>query len=161
MKRKTDDTSRTNPMITAQEAEALKGDLETLKDMAGAGDVKDTGYSATAQIDDICVDKDAINRKIHMLNRQLEQHKNQRVTDPRKRDQLYARRKELEDKFRECIESWQDLGVIRRDSPDWAPAYKKALERPRYEPYISEWKRIGLMLEPDDQFINSLDKFRK
>jgi len=148
-------------MITAQEAEALKGDLETLKDMAGAGDVKDTGYSATAQIDDICVDKDAINRKIHMLNRQLEQHKNQRVTDPRKRDQLYARRKELEDKFRECIESWQDLGVIRRDSPDWAPAYKKALERPRYEPYISEWKRIGLMLEPDDQFINSLDKFRK
>ena len=161
MRHKKDTTNENKPMITQQEAESLKNDLETLKDMAGAGEMGESGFSPTAQIDDIAVDKESLRRKIGILSRQLEAHKGQRVTDSAKRDKLYARRKELEEKFRDCIESWQDLGVIRRDSPDWAPAYKKAIERPRYEPYISEWKRIGLMLEPEDPFINSLDEFRK
>ena len=160
MKRTREDNNK-NPLITPQEAETLKNDLDTLKDMAGAGEMGETGYSPTAQIDDIAVDKESLRRKIAILSSQLDTHRNQRVTDKAKRDKLYARRKELEEKFRECIESYQDLGVIRRDSPDWAAAYRKAIERPRYEHYISEWKRIGLMLEPEDQFINDLNRFRR
>lgn len=159
MRKPADNTNR--PTITAQEAEAIQRDLSTLKDMAGAGEMKDTGYSPTAQIDDIAVDKESLNRKIRNLQAQLEAHRSQRVTDPSKRNAIMKRRAELEDKFKDCIESYRDLGVIRRDDPDWNSAYRKALERPKYEHYISEWKRLGLMLEPEDPFINSLDRFRK
>ena len=159
MRKPADNTNR--PTITAQEAEAIQRDLSTLKDMAGAGEMKDTGYSPTAQIDDIAVDKESLNRKIRNLQAQLEAHRSQRVTDPSKRNAIMKRRAELEDKFKDCIESYRDLGVIRRDDPDWNSAYRKALERHKYEHYISEWKRLGLMLEPEDPFINSLDRFRK
>jgi hypothetical protein len=153
-------TTGQQPLITAREAEAMKDDLEKLKEMAGAGEIKDTGYSATAQIDDLAIDKEGIRRKIDVLNRQLDAHKNQRVTDNRKRDELYARRKALEDKFGPYLESFRDLGVVRRDDPDWGPAYKKAMKRHEVEHYISEWRRIGIMLEPNDSDINNLDNLR-
>jgi hypothetical protein len=149
------------PLLTAQEAESMANDLENLKDMAGAGEMKDSGYSATAQIDDICIDKEAIRRKIDVLSRQLESHNSQKVVDGVKRRALESRRKELEDKFVPYLETYRDLAVVKRDSMDWHPAYKKALERPRVEHFIGEWKRIGLMLEPQDPLINSLDRLRK
>jgi len=154
-------TNTEKPLITAREAEAMKDDLEKLKEMAGAGEMRDTGYSATAQIDDIAIDKEGIRRKIAVLNRQLEAHKSQKVTDSRKRDELFARRKKLEEKFVPYLETFRDLGVIRRDDPDWNPAYKKAMSRHEVEPYINEWRRIGVMLEPDDSDINNLDNLRK
>ena len=155
-------TPKEQPIITAQEAEALKNDLETLKEMAGAGEMRDTGgYSATSQIDDIALDKEAMRRKIDILNRQLDAHKNQKVTDQSKRREIEKRRKFLEEKFLPYLETWRDLSVMRRDSPDWNPAYQKALRRHEVEHYISEWKRLGVMLEPDDAFINSLDNLRK
>lgn len=150
------------PVISAQEAEGIKQDLDTLKDMAGAGEMKETtGYSPTAQIDDICVDKESIKKKIDILTKQLDYHKNQRETDPIKRRELHARRKWLEDKFAPVLETFRDLGVVKRDSPDWHTAYQKAIDRPKYEHYIAEWKRIGIKLEPDDPSINNLDRLRK
>lgn len=150
----------TRPLITADEAGVIARDLEQLKEMGGAGEMSESGYTPTAQIDDICIDKDAIRRKIRVLENQLESHKSQKIADPVKRRELEARRKWLESQFKDCIESYRDLGVIRRDDPNWAPAYKKAIERPKYEHFISEWKRIGLMLEPEDPSINNLDQFR-
>lgn len=154
-------TTREPNLISADEAESLKNDLNTLKEMAGAGEMSDKGYTPTAQIDDISVDKESIRRKIAVLNHQLDSHRNQKVTDSKKRDELFKRRAYLESKFSEYLETWQDLGVIRRDSPDWMPAFRKASRRPEVEHLISEWRRIGLMLEPDDSSFNSLDRLRK
>lgn len=155
-------TPKEQPIITAQEAESLKNDLQTLKEMAGAGEMQETGgYSATSQIDDIALDKEALRRKITILNRQLDAHKSQKITDPAKRRDIEKRRKFLEEKFQPYLETWRDIGVVRRDSPDWNPAYQKALRRHEVEHYINEWKRLGVMLEPEDPFINSLDNLRK
>lgn len=160
MRHKKEDTPQ-SPMITAQEADAIRRDKETLENMAGAGEMSEVGYSPTAQIDDLTVDKEAIRAKIRKLETQLDSHRNQRVTDPNKRSMIVQKRKELENRFRDCLESFRDLGVTRRDSPDWGPAYKKALERHKYDPLIHEWKRLGLMLEPEDPSINDLDKLRR
>jgi len=154
-------TTTDAPLISATEAESITDDLEKLKEMAGAGEMAEAGYSATAQIDEICVDKESIRRKIAILSHQLETHKSQRETNPAKRRELEARRKTLESKFVDYLETYRDLGVIRRESAEWSPAYKKATKRHEVEPYISEWKRIGLRLEPQDPDINSLERLRK
>lgn len=154
-------TTKETTMITAQTAEHIKNDLDSLKDMAGAGELREkTDYSPTSQIDDLVIDKESIKHKIKILERQLDAHANQRVKDPAKRRQLESRREELERKFKDVLETYRDLGVVRRDSPDWGPALKKALERHKYDHLIREWKRIGLMLEPGDPMINNMDRLR-
>ena len=160
MRDKTDKTTQT-PLTDAHTAEGLRNDLDKLKEMAGAGELAErAGYGATSQIDELAIDKESIKKKIAILSRQLDAHKNQKITDPIKRNQIVKRREELERQFKPCLESFRDLGVVRRDSPDWHPAYRKAIERPKYEHLITEWKRLGLMLEPDDRFINDLDHLR-
>lgn len=161
MRHKKDTTTQNTPLIDASAAESMRNDLDMLKEMAGAGEMSEAGYAPTSQIDDLAIDKDALRRKINILNKQLESHQNQRVTDPAKRNQITKRREELERKFQPYLETYRDLGVVRRDSPDWHPAFKKATERYKIEPFISEWKRLGLMLEPEDRFINDLNRLRK
>lgn len=158
MKRTKDDTPRLE--ISAQEADAIKRDKATLEQMAGAGEMQETGYSATSQIDDIAVDKDSIRRKIATLERQLEAHRSQKVTDSTQRNKILERRRYLEEKFKPYLESYRDLGVVRRDDPDWQQAYEKALKRPEVNHLINEWRRLGLMLDPEDPFINDLNKLR-
>jgi hypothetical protein len=148
-------------MLSAHEVEAIKQDVEKLKDMAGAGEMTETGYTATSQIDDLIIDKDKIRRQINTLEKQLEDYAPKRVLDGRQRDEIVKRRKALEDKFVPELETWRDIAVIRRDDPHWTSAVRNARNRPRIEPYIAEWKRLGLLLEPSDSDINNLDNLRR
>lgn len=154
--------TRDRVLLTAKAQESIKDDIEKLKEMAGGdSNLKETGYSPASQIDDIVINKDKIRAEIARLTKQLEDTAPKRVCDDLDRKKLFARRAELERKFKEYLESFQDLNVISRSSPDWGPAFRKAMKRPEVNHLIMEWKRIGLRLEPDDQFINDLDRLRK
>lgn len=151
--------SNTKP-LAPHEAEAIKKDVDALKSQVNPeASSSETDYSP-ANVQDTFQDHNTIVRKIKDLERQLSEG-TRRVTEPAERRRLEARRKWLEEKFKDYLESHGELGIVSRNDPDFENAVQKALRRREVEHYIQEWKAIGYRLEPDDQFYNDLGRLRK
>lgn len=151
--------SRTEP-LAPHEAEAIKRDLESLKEQVNPeSGSSETDYSP-ANAHDAFQDHNTIVRKIRDLERQLDEG-TKKVTDGPERRRLEARRKWLEEKFIDHLETHKELGIVSRNDPDFENAVQKALKRREVEHYIREWKSIGNRLEPDDPFYNDLGRLRK
>ena len=112
-------------------------------------------------VDDLTIDKGKIVRTITALKKQLDEYAPRRVSEPAKRDRIVKMRKELEHKFVDYLETFRDLNTMSRNDPNWTQAYQKAIDRPKVEHFITEWRKLGLLLEPEDPNINNLDKLRK
>lgn len=151
--------TNTNP-LAPHEAEAIRKDVESLKEQLNPeASSSETDYSP-ANATDAFQDHNSIVRKIRDLEKQLEAGTS-RVDDTLERRRLEARRKWLEDKFKDYLETHEELGIVSRNHPDFESAVQKALKRREVEKYITEWRHIGNRLEPDDPFYNDLGRLRK
>jgi len=148
-------------MLTPREVELAKEDIANYENIINAsGDFRE-GDLAPVILDDLAMDRGKIVKTITALKKQLDESTPIRVADPIQRDRLARERKDLETKFVPYLETFRDLGVMKRDDMNWHQAYQKALDRRQVEHLITRWRRIGLSLEPEDPQINSLDKLRK
>ena len=109
--------------------------------------------------DEIAMSKDKMLAEKRHLDKVLAEGTPERASEA-ERNRFLARRKELEAKFVPLLETYQDIGVVRRDSPEFRAAFEKAQKRHMIEPFIAEWKALGLRLDPQDPTINSLDRLR-
>lgn len=151
--------------LTPEEREAKIAEIEKLKEIENAGDFQESSeYKPIKQADDIAIDPDKIRQDIKHLQKQLDEYSPRRVTNAAERDKILNKRRELEHKFKPYLETFRELRIVRRDDPDYMRAVEKARERlsnPAIEGWIREWKRLGLMLDPDNPDINNLDRLRE
>jgi hypothetical protein len=87
------------------------------------------------------------------------------------RDAFVKRRDWLKEQFREVLETRAELGVLRREKPEWQSATKKATMRISgkdgmgktvpYEQYIAEYQSICRRLEPENEDAGNLHELRK
>jgi uncharacterized coiled-coil DUF342 family protein len=152
------------PLLTPQEIEQKKRDIQELKELQNASKEFGTNDFTTVELDEISIDRAKIREQIKTLEKQLEEHSPQKVTDPAKRDKIKKRREELEKIFMPYLETRRELHIYDRSDPEFTTAVRKATERlsnTKIEAAIQEWKRLGRLLEPDDPFISDLNYIRK
>lgn len=146
---------------TAEELESVNREIAEKEAMLRASSSFGESEFAPALPEEVSVDKGRLTADVKRLKQLRDAQTPEQVTDPGKRDKLTARRKQLEEKFVDYLETWQDLGAIKPDSPEYKEALKKAQRRGEVEHYITEWRELGKQLEPNDPEINSLDRLRK
>lgn len=146
--------------LSADEVEGLKREIEDKESMARATSEFGDGAFAPAIPQEVSIDKDKLREDVASLKKVLAEESPQKATGT-ERAKVERRMKELEDRFRHNVETLQDLGAIRMDSPEYKAALKKAKDRPKYERDIQEWKELAKRLEPDDPEFCSLDRLRE
>lgn len=157
---RTPTTDATRPKLTAEDVERLKEDIAQKKAMLEAGGQFGDGAYAPVIPGELSIDKEKIRAEMKRLQAILDRDTPERESDAGKRDKIVARRKALEDLFKPYLETHQDIGAIRMDSPEYKAAFNKLMQRPKVEKYIHEWQELGKMLDPDDPTINDLDRLR-
>lgn len=118
------------------------------------------GYAPTIPAE-VALNKSAMENKARELRAVLDRETPQKETNESRRNSILARRKQLEELFAPILETYQDIGCIRSDTPEFRAAFNKAVKRPGYEKYIAEWKELGRKLDPEDPDINNLDRLRR
>lgn len=147
-------------ILAPNEVEGIKREIDQKNSMLQAtAEFGDTGFSPALPAE-VSVDKDKIKSSVAHLERVLRDEGPRRISSS-ERDRLVRRNKELEELFRDNLETWQDLGAIRMETPEYKAAFKKAGQRPKYERYIQEWKENCKLIEPEDPEYSSLDRIRK
>ena len=146
--------------LEPHEREGLEKHKANLDKMLRAG--KEFNESGVSEVlpSEVSISKEKILAEKRHIEQVLAQGTPERASNDAERNRILARRKELEAKFVPFLETWQDINVVRRDSPEYRAAFEKAQKRHLIEPYIAEWKELGKRLDPEDPSINSLDKLR-
>lgn len=143
------------------EVESINQDIAEKEAMLKATSEFMDGAPAPAVPEEIQLDKGRLAGEVKRLRELRDSQMPERISDQGKRMRIEQRRRELEHKFTQFLETRQDIDVTRRDSPEYRAAVKKSLMRPRVEHLIAEWRELGKMLEPEDPEINNLDRLRK
>ncbi len=111
---------------------------------------------------ELSVDKEKIRKRIASLQAKLDEYEPKVITDPAKRDAIFKRRKEIEEKISPWIETPAELRSQMNDD-HWFDACEKAQKRlsdKQLQHDIDEWKNLGYMLDNKDPYISSLDRLR-
>ena len=81
----------------------------------------------------------------------------------KEKDDILARKKELEKELQDndVLETFEELHVTKRAHPAWMPAIQKATRRPKWEGKIAELRNCNQLLEPENEYADSLDYLRR
>lgn len=147
-------------MLTPNERESLRSEIDQKKSMLKADHEFGEGDYRPAIPREVTLNKEKLQGDVARLQRVLDEDSPQRVTGP-ERVKLEADMKELERQFSPYLETWEDLGVIRMDTPEYKRAMEKNKGRAKVEHLILRWKELAKRLEPDDPSFSSLNRIRK
>ena len=142
------------------EIEQLQQEIATRKAMMNiASEPGSMDYTPTS-LPEFTIDKDKIENGIKHIEKVLHDNSPEKASRT-KIPMLESRAKELESKFKPYLETWKELDIMRRDTPEFRKAVRKGSERSKVEGDLMEWKEIQKQLRPDDQDAPSLDRLRE
>lgn len=161
MATKTKKESPPRSYLRPQQRDVLENERRENQELIDAtNDIPKEGQWSPTIPEGVSVNKNRLKARNKQLEKVLEEEGPRRVSDPKERQRLFDRRKELERRFLPFLETWKDIQA-RPGDPDYSEAVRKGKARHMVNNDILEWRRCGILLEPEDPTINDLDRLRK
>lgn len=151
--------------LTIRQRESLKRSLETSAQIVQA--TADSYATATEGGSPVLPPGFNVNkaRLSQQAKETLEvlQTKSPTPLNQKERDGVAKRLAELEKELKDndVLETFEELHVTKRSHPAWVTATKKAQKRHQWEAKIQELKNCKLLLEPENDYADSLDYLRR